>query len=142
MPISTPYGLTPWTTGELRAIHGGISGPRAKHKQGDLDEVLVEAMAPYLRERCRRTDQAIDRVIAWAARVAVVAVASDRLARERGDGRLTLRAYWTEILRKLGDRAVVSRLETAARRGRMAISPMAKRTTTATKTTESTKRTG
>jgi len=105
MAIHTSIGATPWTTGELAALHG-CAGPRAKAKQEDLDVWFVRRLAPEFVERGSRADQAVACLLARMARLLAM---HDREPR-------TVESHLRTLVKRAHDAAAERRMSGAAKR--------------------------
>ncbi|MBI5724636.1 MAG: hypothetical protein HZA50_11795 [Planctomycetes bacterium] len=103
--VSTKYGETPWSTGELAALHK-LNGAGAKRKQEELDAFVSEILAPHFVARGVRADQA-------AASIQAIA---GRLARLFASGDSRVAGHITRLIRQVYDRWAGKRLLDAAKR--------------------------
>lgn len=103
--ISTKYGETPWSTGELAALHG-INGAGAKRKQEEIDAFVADVLAPHFVARNVRADQAAASIEALAA----------RLARLFASGDSRVGQHITRLIKLAYDRQASQRLQDAGRR--------------------------
>lgn len=105
MAISTDHGPTPWTTGELAALHR-CAGPRAKRLQTRLDRLVCDVLAPhYVAAGMRARDAAVS-ILAACERLTRIAAAEPDAVRD----------HVAHLVRLAYDRDGAKRLDAAAKR--------------------------
>ncbi|MCE5277150.1 MAG: hypothetical protein ABFD92_16605 [Planctomycetaceae bacterium] len=105
MAVFTSFGPTPWTTGQLAALHG-VNAGLAKRRQQALDEWVVTVLAVPLVARSARADQAACSIAAMVERLAAL------LDRDRQ----SVMAHLTRLVKVAYDRQASRTLDDAAKR--------------------------